>query len=215
MPAGRDQLWPEARDARLLALWAEGVSGERIGCELGVGKNAVIGRLNRLRKRLGEAAVPHRPSPIRGERRGGDGAVKAARVRSRPASWGSGVRIAPPEPAVSTLPPLAVLAGVVAPMAGAAPSAGAAVGGGQGCRYPLWGDCERPNGRFCDAAVVRAGCSWCAAHLAVVAQPQPLPRARSEAQVEADRALGARARQRWQERVGGVGKLAPGVDAPW
>jgi hypothetical protein len=58
MPAGRKDRWPEERIARLRALHAEGVSFAEIGRRLGVSKNAVGSKADRL-------DLPGRPSPVR------------------------------------------------------------------------------------------------------------------------------------------------------
>ncbi len=47
MPSGSPE-WPEARTLRLRALWDEGKSISAIGEELGVTRNSVIGKKNRL-----------------------------------------------------------------------------------------------------------------------------------------------------------------------
>lgn len=50
--------WTEERIALLKKLWAEGYSASRIGKELGVSKNAVVGKAHRIK-------LPPRPSPIK------------------------------------------------------------------------------------------------------------------------------------------------------
>lgn len=49
--------WNEKRVARLTELWLDGVSAGQIGNDLGVSKNAVVGKAHRMR-------LPGRPSPI-------------------------------------------------------------------------------------------------------------------------------------------------------
>jgi GcrA cell cycle regulator len=58
MPHATDSPWTPHLDARLRAEWAAGTSASEIGRQLGVSKNAVIGRAHRL-------YLPSRPSPIR------------------------------------------------------------------------------------------------------------------------------------------------------
>lgn len=48
MPSHRDDLWPQERTARLRALVAQGYSARQIGVELGVTRNAVIGKAHRM-----------------------------------------------------------------------------------------------------------------------------------------------------------------------
>ena len=50
--------WTEERITLLRKLWAEGYSASRIGKELGVSKNAVVGKAHRIK-------LPPRPSPIK------------------------------------------------------------------------------------------------------------------------------------------------------
>lgn len=49
--------WSDSEDARLRALWDEGLSTAVIGVRLGRQKNSIIGRAHRLK-------LPRRPSPI-------------------------------------------------------------------------------------------------------------------------------------------------------
>lgn len=210
MPAGRDTAWPEARDARLLALWAQDLSASEIGRKLGVGKNAVVGRLNRLRRRLGEAAVPHRASPIRGERRGGAGAVAQAARRAEGGAAGAAMP-------VPRLPPLPSAPAVVVPAPVAPPVASrvvAAVGGR--CCWPLWGDHARPTHRYCGAPRERG--SYCAAHAREAYAPAPARRIEPE-EAEALRAAAVLRRQwaleGWRARIAGVGQRGGGVERPW
>ena len=53
--------WTEETIARLKALWQEGLSTAEIGRQLGITKNAVVGKAHRL-------GLPARPSPIRREK---------------------------------------------------------------------------------------------------------------------------------------------------
>ncbi len=57
MPAGQPTEWPEARTLRLRELWDEGMPITAIGVELGVTRNSVIGKKNRLH-------LESRPDPI-------------------------------------------------------------------------------------------------------------------------------------------------------
>ena len=50
-------MWPDEREERLRELWDEGLSSAAIGRELGVSKNAVVGKAHRMN-------LPDRPSPI-------------------------------------------------------------------------------------------------------------------------------------------------------
>jgi hypothetical protein len=62
MPYARDRycrdVWSRERTERLAALWAEGKTTGQIARELGVSRNAVIGKAHRL-------GLQRRPSPIK------------------------------------------------------------------------------------------------------------------------------------------------------
>src|SRR5829696_5451938 len=65
MTVGRDvanHAWPPERIAQLLALWANGDSAEAIAAEMGGGltRNSILGKVHRLRQKLGLNAVPNR-----------------------------------------------------------------------------------------------------------------------------------------------------------
>ncbi len=53
-----DSVWNEARVSQLVQLWQAGLSTAEIGRQLGISKNAVVGKAHRL-------DLPARPSPIR------------------------------------------------------------------------------------------------------------------------------------------------------
>lgn len=55
--------WTDENIATLCALWAEGLSARLIGLRMHISKNAVIGCVDRLRKR--GIDLPARPSPIK------------------------------------------------------------------------------------------------------------------------------------------------------
>jgi hypothetical protein len=52
--------WTKEMDAKLLDLWERGKKGSEIAVEFERPRNSVLGRLDRLRSRLGDAAVPRR-----------------------------------------------------------------------------------------------------------------------------------------------------------
>ncbi len=147
MPAPRDQFqWTEDAVERLRRRWAEGVSTAAIGRELGVSKNAVIGKARRLR-------LANRPSPIRPAKPKPDPGPPPRPVPpSRP------VRLLPPGPAAAE--PDRRLAAMPAGAADAAP-----------CRWPI-GEPGTAGFRFCDAAAL-GGKPYCAAHCAIAYGRQP------------------------------------------
>lgn len=65
MTVGRDvanHAWPPERIAQLLTLWGKGYSAESIAAKMGGGltRNAILGKIHRLRRKLGLDAVPNR-----------------------------------------------------------------------------------------------------------------------------------------------------------
>src|SRR5689334_5466962 len=78
--------WSEKKIAALRQLWIEGIPSAEIGRQLGVSKNAVIGKAHRLN-------LPHRPSPIR---ESGGSVQRRTRAKRR----------RPPAPMLETLSPI-------------------------------------------------------------------------------------------------------------
>lgn len=64
--------WPDGKRDELLALWNEGKSASAIGAALGLTRNAVLGKLHRMRHQLGKRVVAARvsaPGPGRPKQR--------------------------------------------------------------------------------------------------------------------------------------------------
>jgi GcrA cell cycle regulator len=163
--------WTPEQDAQLRALWANhAMSARAIGERLGLSKNAVLGRVHRLK-------LPGRVSPIKPR---GAGDAPAARRQA-----GGGADHAPARVAAASL---------AAPRSDATPSSppapNARPGGGSSprctpqpgeapaaaprpflpprvtsfarrCQFPLWPNGAKPDGRFCAAPAI-AGSSYCA-----------------------------------------------------
>ena len=94
MAKARDNLWPEARVKRMLALKAQGKSSAQIAKALGKGttRSAVIGKLHRL-KLAGKLDAPYKvekpkPDPAVAK-------VKRVLARQHRASYGFGAAAAP------------------------------------------------------------------------------------------------------------------------
>jgi GcrA cell cycle regulator len=94
MAKARDNLWPEARVKRMLALKAQGKSSAQIAKALGTGttRSAVIGKLHRL-KLAGKLDAPYKvekpkPDPAVAK-------VKRVLARQHRASYGFGAAAAP------------------------------------------------------------------------------------------------------------------------
>lgn len=84
--------WTDERIAELMKLWQQGLSAAEIGRELGVSKNAVVGKAHRLK-------LPSRPSPIKrqpgGPRRRSTPRPKAARRKAAKPKSGPRLRSRP------------------------------------------------------------------------------------------------------------------------
>ena len=154
--------WAEEIIVRLRALWDEGLSTAEIGRQLGVSKNAVVGKAHRR-------ALPARPSPIRRDG-GGGGAPRRSSLR----------RLAGPTlpPLSSTAPigdaatggtalsPLAVLAPkalAVTPARAASPPLPRPYGRVVSCCWPL-GEPGTRSFRFCEEAS-EPGKPYCPEHV--------------------------------------------------
>ena len=145
--------WTDERIEQLRKLWDQGLSASAIGKQLGVSKNAVVGKAHRLK-------LPARPSPIRKGAR-----PQVRRMASLPK---------PPAPRIRrTVAVTAKLleqgeregASAAAPRpVAAAPTRRAAARGVKTCLWPI-GDPGARDFHFCDAEVV-PGKSYCAEHCA-------------------------------------------------
>ena len=74
--------WPTARTNKLIQLWNQGVPTSKIGEKLGVTKNAVVGKANRL-------GLPKRQSPIKNKNPTGD-VIKLEKLSAGMCSWPEG-----------------------------------------------------------------------------------------------------------------------------
>lgn len=166
--------WTDERIDQLKKLWDQGLSASVIGKQLGVSKNAVVGKAHRLK-------LPPRPSPIR---KGTRPPVRRMAVLAKPLPAPVSLEPAGAEPAPSAAarldPPRAAapaerprfergLPGVPpvaqSPRAGAfKPATRKASAGGRSCLWPI-GDPGAPDFHFCGAEAV-PGKSYCAEHCA-------------------------------------------------
>lgn len=175
--------WTKAQDDQLRALWGSGLSASKIGAEMGMSKNMVIGRAYRL-------ALPSRPSPI-----GNRPAVPRnnARVHARVAAnteraaalalLGYSTHAVAVELDVNldTARKYLRVAGMNRRTNGQRPGASAPGQASQPapavtfrprkagtCCWPMWGSNERPTHRYCaDATTTRKDGTpsiYCAAH---------------------------------------------------
>ncbi len=158
--------WTEERIQELARLWQAGMSASEIGKQLGVSKNAVVGKAHRLK-------LPSRPSPIKQSDKGtpqkpaspAEAATSTAAstpVRTAPAQQ------APSEAARSRRKPAVQKSrnGTTTRVNGTSIRAQveARGGGGTGCLWPI-GDPNDPDFHFCGAAPA-PGKPYCAEHAA-------------------------------------------------
>lgn len=176
--------WTEGMEARLRTLWDRPeLSTAAIGREMGLGKNAIVGKARRMR-------LPGRPSPIKGgarseqaQERRRRNLAEATRLRGLGYSGeqisrqlglhrdtvtqmlrvaGMGGKQAQPR-----VLPARVVPVVVAPAAPPVPVAAHPLmrAGASGCRWPI-GEPRKPGFRFCEATNVVAGRPYCPEHCA-------------------------------------------------
>jgi GcrA cell cycle regulator len=130
--------WSEDRVRRLQRLWAEGCSASEVARQLGVTRNAVIGKVHRLglsadgRHAAARPRAPNRPPRPR------------RAPRSPP----------PPSPGAPATPAVEVLAGLVPRLEDLAPAA---------CHWPI-GNPRSDGFAFCGRRAVRG--PYCEAHAA-------------------------------------------------
>ena len=153
MSAGPGDLWPARRIEELRGLWAEGRSTAAIAAVLGVSKNAVIGKVWRLK-------LEPRPSPIHAKGAGAPRPKRAPRVTLKPMASVADRGAKKSSPATPPVPADAPRACVTPPLVVYA-------AGGRGCAWPLWG-MERAGRepKFCGSPRRDQGCSYCPAHAA-------------------------------------------------
>ncbi len=157
--------WNEQMIARLRQLWLEGHSTAEIGRQMGVTKNAVVGKAHRL-------VLSPRPSPIRREMAEGHVPRRSPR---RPKGPTLPALASPVMSAALPLAPMPEAQAVAAPRAAASPPrvpvqlravpmprAGARV---TTCCWPI-GDPGTANFRFCDDGAM-TGKPYCAPHAAL------------------------------------------------
>jgi GcrA cell cycle regulator len=141
---------PDHIKAGVRRLWPTGLSTVKIGRELNISKNAVVG----IRQREG---LPARPSPIKNGNHGrsiaGAQAVAVARAKST-FSQISGRNSSAERDRRAAIKP--------APHAAPPPSSAT-------CQYPLWADrpADRLRPEFCGARAL-TGTSWCSQCLRIV-----------------------------------------------
>jgi GcrA cell cycle regulator len=165
--------WADDADQVLREMWAADIKAADIGAKLGRTRNSVIGRARRL-------GLQARPSPI-GQRPPGAPPRKRKPGRPRIPDMQRAARIAArraanPIPAAQPAPsgdpaPVRSTGLVDAPCdlpRPVLPAGGSSAG--RCCRWPMWGNKERPTHRYCGAPVSwrRDGTlrAYCAEHAA-------------------------------------------------
>lgn len=141
--------WTPAMDARAVKLWNAGNSAAVIGIALGVTKNALIGRIHRMRARGVEIAVREPPKPFAAYAR------SAMKPKRQP-------QMLPPRQVSHKASEETKLA------QGAADAHNPGTEGGDGCRW-IMRYREEPRRRvaiYCGKT--RIDHAWCAAHREIV-----------------------------------------------
>lgn len=135
--------WTPERIEELTQLWNAGHSASTIGKQLGVSKNAVVGKAHRLK-------LPARPSPIRRKAKSPTPARKPAPSLTPPAATPAAAVAVPVREQAKPRPPL------IRPSALPSP---------RKCQWPI-GDPTKPDFHFCGASAV-PGKPYCDDHCAV------------------------------------------------
>ena len=165
--------WTKEAIDRLRALWDEGHSAAEIGRRMGISKNAVTGKVDRLKKER-PGTFKERPSPIR---RDAAPVLKPERAKYHPEGPlkmrkepADGVGHAGEAPAVAltvvgrdTLGQLGKGLGLTVPAVGPEPQPRRV---SQTCCWPI-GDPRKPGFRFCQAEIENPRKPYCAEHSAV------------------------------------------------
>ncbi|MCA3264560.1 MAG: hypothetical protein ING19_00710 [Azospirillum sp.] len=145
--------WTEENVKIATEMWMDGKTLSEIGRRLGVGKNAVVGKIHRL-------GLPLRPSPIRGR-----GEIRPQTPSSPPPSK-IGLRMVPKrkrerEPTIEKKARLATQ------------FAGLEANPGNPCAYPLWSKKTMPGAKrfFCEKPSV-GKTPYCAEHAALCYAPR-------------------------------------------
>ena len=160
--------WDEASEKTLAELWAAGWSASQIGARMGQSRNAVIGKVHRLklpaRREVGVNA-PARAARAKLARPAG--APKRARPHGNTGQTPgpSIVQRAEARAAEEARTRHRLAAGVWAPLDGRAPEALLDLERGQ-CRWPL-GDPREAGFGFCGLPVAGDKTSYCAVHRGV------------------------------------------------
>ncbi|MBU6190684.1 MAG: GcrA cell cycle regulator [Betaproteobacteria bacterium] len=157
-------LWTEAQDATLRQLWGSGLSASKIGAQIGMTKNAVIGRAHRM-------GLATRGNPITKAPAGTPRAPRPSRAHL-PRTIIEAPKVAPIEkPQAGVLP---------APSPRVSPSGPSAASGNPSKPAPsLWRRCQWPLARksdrhilfLCEAAPL-PGRPYCGPHCAIAYAPR-------------------------------------------
>ncbi|HKY94918.1 MAG TPA: GcrA family cell cycle regulator [Kiloniellales bacterium] len=148
--------WTDDRIEQLRKLWDQGLSASAIGRQLGVSKNAVVGKAHRLK-------LPARPSPIR---KGARPPVRRMAVLPKPFAMPVRRHHARPSQALAELTEKAEAPAAAAERPAAPPPlvqpTRRVARGIKACLWPI-GDPGEANFHFCGAEVV-PGKSYCSEH---------------------------------------------------
>jgi len=147
--------WTDEQSAAMVKLWNEGLSGSQIGAIIGMTKNAVVGRVYRMRKDNPKLFLRHvvKSKPRR------DGAARLPRGATRPARLKRPSEIGKPGSGRQRVPEF--------------------IGPGvrfmkralNQCAY-ISGSCDGPiSGRTCCGAPVHEGSSYCHSHYSLCYKP--------------------------------------------
>jgi GcrA cell cycle regulator len=144
--------WTTARIDLLRKLKGDGLSSSEIGVELGITRNAVIGKAARLGIGGGQAKGAQREAKHYAPKAGPVFQINFGHLRAQKAARQRGERPAPPPPPVLTTRPCSILELTSAT-----------------CRWPM-GEPDEPGFHFCGSAP-RDGKPYCGFHCGIAYRP--------------------------------------------
>ena len=144
--------WDDASEKALAELWAAGWSASQIGARIGQSRNAVIGKVHRLKLPKRREVGVNASAPKRARPHGNTGQTPGPSIVQR----------AEARAAEEARTRHRLAAGVWAPLEGRAPVALLELERGQ-CRWPL-GDPREAGFGFCGLPVAGEKTSYCAVH---------------------------------------------------
>lgn len=147
-----DRTWTPDMIEILRQAWPGPDSCAAIGRQIGVSKNAILGKAKRL-------GLPERPIPIpRSSAKPHQAAARLPHSRVMPSAAAAVAVAAVPKPAVALRVSASAEDALRSPTIMPSPPTG-------GCKWPMWGHREAPTHRYCDKPQRDVGDAYCSHHM--------------------------------------------------